>query len=157
MMRIPTLVKTGAGVGAAAAIGSIVTTPRSQWYQRLEKPAWQPPATTFPIVWTGLYALIALAGARALDRMAETDRRRFRRSFAGNLALNAAWTALFFGARRPGLALVEIAALDASNLQLLRRAWRSDRAAGAALVPYVVWTGFATGLNASIAVRNRRR
>lgn len=52
-------------------------------------------------------------------------------------------------------ALVEIAALDASNLGLLRRTWRADRLAATATVPYVLWTAFATALTAAIALRNR--
>ena len=155
-MRVRTLVQTAASVAATAAAGSAVTTPGSTWYRSLDKPAWQPPAAAFPAVWTALYALIALAGARALDRLPAAERRRFWRAYALNLGLNAGWTGIFFGARRPGLALAEIVALNSSNLTLLRRAWRADRLAGAALVPYVAWTGFATALNGSIAARNRR-
>jgi tryptophan-rich sensory protein len=38
---------------------------------------------------------------------------------------------------------------------LVREAAARDKAAGAALLPYAVWTGFATALNASIWRRNR--
>jgi tryptophan-rich sensory protein len=154
-MPTPTLVKTAAGAAAAAAAGSAATTPHSRWYQSLDKPPWQPPPAAFPAVWTPLYALIAFGSARALDHMSPPDRNRFWRAYAVNLGLNAGWTAVFFGARRPRLALLEIAALNASNLALFRRAWRADRLAGAALLPYVAWTGFATILNRSIASRNR--
>lgn len=150
-----TLAKTAAGVTAAATAGSLATTPKSDWYQSLDKPRWQPPPTAFPAVWTPLYALIAVAGARAIDRLHGTDRRQFRRAYAANLALNAAWTAIFFRARQPKLALLEILALDAANVALLRRAWHADRAAALALLPYVAWTGFATVLNAAIVSRNR--
>lgn len=153
-MRVPTLVKTAAGVAAAAAAGSATTTPGSDWYRSLDKPAWQPPQAAFPAVWTSLYGLIAFATARALDRMSPADRGRFWRTYAVNLGLNAGWTAVFFGARRPTLALLEIVALNSSNLAMLRRAWQTDRLAGAALLPYVAWTGFATALNRSIAARN---
>jgi tryptophan-rich sensory protein len=154
-MGIPTLVKTAAGVAAAAAAGSATTRPGSAWYRSLEKPKWQPPPAAFPVVWTALYALIAVAAARTLNRLPPADRRGFWRTYAINLGLNAGWTGIFFGARRPGLALAEIVALNSSNLALLRRAWRTDRLAGAALLPYVAWTGFATVLNGSIAARNR--
>ncbi|MGC1211186.1 MAG: TspO/MBR family protein, partial [Micromonospora sp.] len=129
----------------------------SAWYRSLDKPAWQPPPAAFPAVWTPLYALIAVAGARALDRTSGSQRARFARAYALDLALNAAWTALFFRARSPRLALAEIVALNAANVELLRRAWRADRLAGASLLPYVAWTGFATALNASLAARNPAR
>lgn len=61
------------------------------------------------------------------------ERRAFRLSYATNLLLNAGWTAVFFAARRPTAALAEIAALNASNMALVRRAWLVDRVAGAAL------------------------
>ena len=152
-----TLAKTAAGVAAAAAAGSLAATPRSDWYRSLDKPRWQPPPAAFPVVWTSLYSLIAVAGARALDRLHGTDRDSFRGAYAANLALNAAWTAVFFRARQPKLALLEILALDATNVLLLRRAWRADRTAALALLPYVAWTGFATVLNAAIAARNPAR
>ncbi len=106
-------------------------------------------------MWTPLYALIAVAGTRVLNRGDVADRRAFARSYGINLGLNAAWTALFFRARQPRLALAEIAVLNVSNLLLLRRAAKVDRLAGAALAPYVVWTMFATGLNAAIVRRNQ--
>ena len=153
-MRVPTFVKTAGATAAAAGVGSAATRADSAWYRGLEKPAWQPPAAAFPVVWTSLYTLIAVAGARALDRLSGAERARFRRGYAADLLLNAGWTALFFRARSPRLALGEIGALNAANLALLRRAWRADRPAGVMLLPYVAWTGFATALNASIAARN---
>ncbi|WP_433365401.1 TspO/MBR family protein [Actinoplanes sp. CA-142083] len=153
-MRLRTLVKTSAAVAAAAVAGSLATKPDSRWYKSLKKPSWQPPPAAFPIVWTSLYALLAVAGARVLDRAPESARAGFARSFGTNLVLNAGWTVVFFGARAPRAALAEIALLNASNLSLVTRAWRVDRPAAAAIAPYVVWTGFATALTASIATRN---
>ncbi|MCK9902348.1 TspO protein [Parafrankia colletiae] len=157
-MRSSTLVRTSLATAAAAGVGTVATRPDSPWYRSLDKPAWQPPPAAFPVVWTPLYALIALAGSRALDSSTSTDQRaRFRRWYGIDLALNAAWTPLFFRARRPRLALAEIVLLDAANVALLYRGWQADRPAGAALLPYVAWTGFATALNAAIAARNPTR
>ncbi|GAB1692557.1 TspO/MBR family protein [Krasilnikovia sp. M28-CT-15] len=154
-MRIPTLVKTAAAVTAAAFAGAAGTDPRSDWYEGLEKPSWQPPPRAFGLVWTPLYALIAVAGARVLDRTSGAERQAFRRAYAQNLALNAAWTPLFFAARAPVAALADVVALNVSNAYLLRRAWRADRTAAACLAPYVAWTYFATALNTAIVHRNR--
>jgi translocator protein len=153
-MRIPTLIKTSLATAAAAAVGSIAAAPGTRWYETLDKPAWQPPKIAFPLVWTPLYASLAIAGARAIDRADPDDRAALAASYGINLALNAGWTAVFFRAHRPRLALAEIVLLNASNLDLLRRTWKADRASGAAIAPYVAWTGFATALTASIARRN---
>ncbi|MBF9132404.1 tryptophan-rich sensory protein [Plantactinospora sp. S1510] len=157
-MNGSTLVKTGLATAVTATAGALATDPDSDWYRSLDKPAWQPPPAAFPAVWTPLYASIAFAAARALDASTSTAQRsRFRRAYGINLALNAGWNALFFQARRPRLALAELIVLNAANVLLLRRAWQADRLAGAALLPYLAWTGFATGLNAAIAARNPGR
>ncbi|BFU41894.1 tryptophan-rich sensory protein [Krasilnikovia sp. MM14-A1004] len=154
---MPTLVKTSAAVTAAALTGSLVTRPGSLWYRSLAKPRWQPPPAAFPIVWTTLYGLLAVASARVLDHAAGPARARFTRTLGVNLALNAGWPLVFFGARAPRAALAESALLTASTMSLLSRAWRVDRAAAAAVAPYAAWTTFATALTASIAARNRGR
>jgi tryptophan-rich sensory protein len=155
-MAIPTLVKTAAAVTATALLGAVSTDPRSGWYEGLNKPSWQPPPAAFGAVWTPLYALIAVGGARVMDRTSGEERRGFGRAYTVNLALNAAWTPLFFGAKAPLAALVDVAALNVSNAHLLRRAWRADRPAAACLAPYVAWTYFASALNIAIVHRNRR-
>lgn len=153
-----TLLATGAAVTATAVAGSLGTDIRSSWYRDLDKPSWQPPGWVFGPAWTTLYGLIALGTARAVDRASSpADRRALQRSLAANLVLNASWNWLFFRARRPGVALAEVALLEASTLDLARRAGRSDPTAGRLLWPYAGWVAFATALNASIARRNRPR
>jgi translocator protein len=155
-VRIPTWATVTAAVTATAVAGSIATDPGSMWYRRLRKPSWQPPPAAFPVVWTPLYALLAVAGTRALNRTTGADRAAFARAYGVNLILNAGWTAIFFQARNPTAALGEIAALNVSNALLLRRAVRADRLAGAALAPYLAWTAFATCLNGAIVRLNSR-
>ena len=148
-----TLIATALATATTAAVGALATRSGSRWYRRLSKPSWQPPAQVFPLVWNPLYALIAYGGARALTSADGAERDALTRTLAANLALNAAWPALFFRARSPRLALTEIIVLNASNLMLVRQA-RGAVGAGLLLVPYAAWTGFATALNASIARKN---
>ncbi|MGE5289893.1 MAG: TspO/MBR family protein, partial [Micromonosporaceae bacterium] len=142
------------GVAATAAVGSAAADPRSAWYRSLRKPSWQPAPPVYALAWTPLYAAIAYAGARALNRAEGRDRRRLARSFFLDLALNASWTPLFFRACRPRIALAEIVCLDIANALLIRRAWQADRQAAALLIPYAAWTVFATALNAEIVRLN---
>ncbi|MFJ5860237.1 TspO/MBR family protein [Pseudarthrobacter sp. NPDC092439] len=67
-MKLTTLAWTTAATAATAAAGAAATDPGSSWYIGLRKPRWQPPALAFPIVWTALYADLAVASAVALDR-----------------------------------------------------------------------------------------
>jgi benzodiazapine receptor len=152
--RRRTAVLVTAAVAGTAVAGSIGTRPDSTWFRSLRMPSWYPQPAAFPVVWTGLYASIAWAGTRALNRAPVSRRGPLARTLATNLALNAGWTWTFFRAERPGAAVVESAALDASTLSLIRAVGRHDRAAGAALLPYLAWTVFATALTEAIWFRN---
>lgn len=148
-------VLSAATVTATALVGGAGTDVRSSWYRRLDTPRWQPPGPAFGIAWTALYALIATGSGRALSAApTPAAARPYRRALALNLVLNAGWPWAFFRARRPALALAEVLVLEASTVDLVRRAGRLDRAGGACLLPYALWTGFATALTASIARRN---
>ncbi|MBB3085161.1 TspO/MBR family protein [Geodermatophilus sabuli] len=148
-----TRLAAAAGPLAAAVLGGLATDPDSRWFRRLDKPAWYPPPQTFGIVWTGLYAGTAWAAGEVLDRLGDRGR-PFARAYALNLALNTAWTPLFFRAHRPWLAAAEAAVLTASTVDLVRRASTVSGPAAAVLAPYAAWTAFATALTTAIARRN---
>lgn len=153
---------TAGAVAATAAAGSVATRDtRSLWYRSLRKPSIQPPATAFPVVWTFLYADLAVSTAVALARLdADADgpdtgaARSYQRALALNLVLNASWSWVFFKAHRIGPAIAVAAGLAASSGDLVRRTLRADRRAGCALLPYAGWCGFATVLTAAIWRRN---
>lgn len=167
-MKPMTVVWTAAATAATAAAGGIATDPDGRWYRRLRKPDWQPPAIAFPVVWTALYADLAVTSAVALDSggaaagtpetPAGRTRRRelaaYRGALAANLVLNAAWSWLFWRARRPWLAAAECAVLTVSSVDLVRRTHRLNRGAGVSLAPYALWCGFATVLSTAIARLN---
>ncbi len=148
------LPRTAAAVTLTAVVGGLGTDVRSRWYADLAKPDWQPPGWVFGPAWTTLYALVAVSGARVLARADAHERRRFARALGVNLSLNAGWSWLFFTAKRPDWALGEVAVLEASTLDLVRRAWAADRTAAALLLPYAGWVGFATALTAAIERAN---
>ena len=135
---------------ATTVIGSLGTKPDTAWFKGLKKPAFYPPAVAFPIAWTGLYAALAWSGTRVLNRTPEGERSKVARVLGTNLILNTAWTWTFFRARRPDLALVTIAALDISNVCLIKTFAKYDGIAAASQVPYALWTGFATALTEEI-------
>ena len=163
-MKLMTLVWTAAATAATAAAGGVATDPASAWYRQLRKPDWQPPAVAFPVVWTALYADLAVSSAVALDSHDPTDapgvktRRQeiaaYRGALAANLVLNATWSWLFWRARRPWLAAAECAILTVSSADLVRRTYHVNRGAGVSLAPYALWCGFATVLSTAIARLN---
>jgi tryptophan-rich sensory protein len=153
------VVVTSALSAAAAGVGGLGTRTDTRWFRRLDKPSWQPPAVAFPVVWTGLYALIAWGTGRAAQRAGEDAGPRARQRVlaltAADLTVNAAWCWAFFARESAGGGLATIVVLDALNVALLRECAEHDRAAAAALAPYVAWSTFATALNAEIWRRNR--
>ncbi len=142
-------------VGATAGIGAIATTPAlgSRWYRRLDKPPWQPPGPVFGPVWSAIYALIAASMLVARRRGGERQRPLFV-LFGTNLALNLAWTLIFFRGRSPLAAGVEIVILEGTTVALVVRAWPLSRLAALLLVPYAIWVAFATVLTWTIWARN---
>lgn len=156
-----TLAVVAGATALSALLGALATTPDSRWYRGLDLPRWQPPKAAFPIVWSALYADIAATSAMTLTGLEASGQHgeatRFRRAFAANLALNTAWSVLFWRVRRPGAAAVEAAVLAASSADLVRRVAGGSRRRAWALSPYAVWTGFAAVLTTEIARRNGRR
>ncbi len=145
----------GALVAAAAALGAraTVSSVRSPWYIALEKPSWQPPASAFGPVWTALYAALA-ASAWRVWRSDAPARGPALALWGAQLALNAAWSPLFFGMKRTDVALLDVALLLPMAGAYAWSAGKTDRAAGWMAAPYVAWTGFALALNASIVAKN---
>ena len=132
---------------AAAAGGLFGPGP---WYEALRKPAFTPPGWVFPIVWIALYVSMA-AGAWLVWKA-----RGLRGGagalvlFAVQLALNAAWTPVFFGLRSPGLAFALIVVLWLAVAATTAAFFRACVAAGALMAPYLAWVSFATALNFEI-------
>lgn len=125
------------------------------WYAALEKPSWNPPSWVFGPVWTLLYILMAVAAWRVWRIGGWKARSRELGAYLMQLALNAAWTPLFFGLQRPGLALVDIVMLLAAACWTALLFKRVDRLAAGLLVPYLAWLSFATLLNATLWWLNR--
>jgi len=123
---------------------------RDGWYRDLRKPSFTPPDNVFPVAWTTLYALIAYSGWRVWCAAPSRQRDAALRLWISQLAANAQWSKLFFGQRRPTLALVDVFALEGSIIAYIATAHKVDRAAAYAFVPYAAWIAFATVLNAEI-------
>lgn len=133
---------------AASATSVFVST--DGWYAGLLKPPWNPPGWLFGPVWTLLYTMMAVAAWLVWREGGWKAQKRALGLYLVQWALNALWTPLFFRLHWPGLAFAEILALDMAVLATLIALWRVKRLAGALMVPYALWLGFATILNCTI-------
>ncbi|MBK8037433.1 MAG: tryptophan-rich sensory protein [Verrucomicrobiaceae bacterium] len=139
---------------ALALLGFIVLTflapaagafsPPGAWYQTLEKPSWNPPSWIFGPVWTLLYLGMAVAAWLVWKR---GEQGHALRLYVVQLALNAAWTPVFFGAHQLGAAFIVIVCMWIAILLTLRAFWTVSRPAGLLFVPYLAWVSFASMLN----------
>lgn len=122
-----------------------------EWYATLQRAPWSPPNLAFPIVWSILYILIAVSGWLLFA----TDHRQLKHLWLIQLALNAAWSYLFFGRHWPLISLIEISLLAFCVLILIIGAWRVGlKLISYLLLPYTLWLILATSLNAYIVVFN---
>lgn len=128
------------------------------WYRALRKPRWNPPNWVFPPAWGLIYVLTGSAIVIAWNAadVGSPDRARVVMAAAVNLALNVAWSGLFFALRRPGWALVEVVALWLSIVWLLVVTVPVSAVCGWLLAPYLAWVTFASVLNARIVTLNPR-
>jgi benzodiazapine receptor len=146
-----------AAVTLAAAGGGLATRRSvATWYPELRKPSWTPPPQAFGPVWTVLYAQMAYSA----HRVARTPHPEASRALALwwlQLGLNAAWTPVFFGARRPGASAVVIGALLPAVAATASASARVDRTAGLLYAPYLAWSTYAAALNLEIWRLNSAR
>ena len=136
-------------VGAVAGVATVSNI--QGWYATLNKPSFNPPNSVFGPVWTLLYILMSISAWRVWRAPGpEGLRRRALGFWTVQLALNFAWSFLFFSLQMPGVALAEIVALLAALAVTLAVSWRVDRIAGMLLIPYLAWVAFASLLNFEI-------
>jgi len=150
---VPVVAAAAAGTAATGGKGTGVN---SAWYRSLTKPDIQPPKQAFPIVWTSLYADVAVAATVTQSRLTAKRRRRFRAALAVNMALNAGWCFTFFRARRLDLAVLSAGALALSSADLTRRAAKAGVGPTLGMGAYAAWCGFATMLSAAVRRANPR-
>lgn len=137
--------------GAAATTG-IIFKP-GQWYENLIKPGFTPPNWLFPVAWTLIYILLAWVGYRLA---AIPGSQVVLALWAAQIALNALWTPVFFGAHRVFTAMVIIALLWLVVAVMVLLAFKLDFISGLLLLPYLAWLCVAAALNFFILRKNRR-
>jgi translocator protein len=136
---------------AVGALGGIATASSvTTWYATLAKPSFNPPSWVFGPVWTTLYLMMGVSLFFVWRRDSTPERNRALVLFGVQLALNFAWSFLFFAAERPDLALVNIVLLDVAIFATIHVFRPLSRPAAAVLVPYLLWCLFATVLNGAI-------
>ncbi len=137
-----------------AAVGGTITH-LDAWYYALQQPAWAPPDYMFGVIWTAIFAMIAVSGFLVWQKA--PSRRDIEISlglYAFNGFLNLLWSFMFFRMERPDWAFYELIALWLSILALILFIRRFSVAAAVLLVPYIIWVTIAGVLNFQVVQLN---
>jgi translocator protein len=149
-----------AASAVVAYLGSQVTVGNVEgWYATADKAPWSPPNWVFGAVWTVLYTAMAVA-AWLVWRSNTPGRRPALAVYFLQLALNLAWTPVFFGlypalgSAALWLALAIIVALALAVAAAVLCFGPISRTAGLLMLPYLSWVVFAVSLNVWAAAHN---
>ena len=145
LVTVPAIVLLGSASGWLSNSGY-----GNDWFDGLDKPFFMPPGWLFGVVWPLLYLLLGLAVAMVLAEPPSAARRKALSLFFVQLALNFAWSPLFFAAHLIGVALVTIFVMTAIAAMAAGQFWRIRSLAGALMAPYLLWLCFAAALNGAI-------
>ena len=124
------------------------------WFDALAKPSFMPPGYLFGIVWPILYALLGVALAMILAAPPSPRRKTALILFFVQLALNFAWSPIFFAGHDIALAKIVIFAMAALAAAAAGQFLRIKPIAGWLMAPYLCWLVFAATLNAAIQQLN---
>ena len=134
----------------AGVIGSIFTVSSiPTWYASLVKPSFNPPSWIFGPVWTLLYTLMGIS-------LYLVWKNKFAvKLFVWQLIANSLWSIIFFGMKNIPLALIEIIVLLVLILATIMKFYKINKTAAYLLIPYLLWSSFATILTYSIWILNK--
>ena len=137
---------------SAGAVGTIFTISAiPTWYATLIKPSFSPPNYLFGPVWTILYILMGISIAIIWQKGIKTMKAREAvYLFIVQLALNAVWSPIFFGAKNLFIALIIIIFMWIFILKTIMAFAKINKIAAYLLYPYIAWVSFATILNFSV-------
>ena len=122
--------------------------------ETVKKPPLTPPGIVFGIVWTVLYALMAIGVARVAASPDSRQRQKAINEFIIQLTLNFFWSLIFFNVRSYGLALLWLAILWVFVVRMICAFRKTDNLAAVIQIPYLVWVTFAVYLNYGVWILN---
>ncbi|XP_046382542.1 translocator protein-like [Ischnura elegans] len=128
--------------------GLIVRPQLKTWYKDLKKPSWCPPNAAFPVAWTTLYTGMGYASYLVWRDGGgfDGDARLPLALYASQLALNWAWSPIFFHYHSFKWSMVNITLLWGNVAACAYYFWEINRPAGLLMVPYLGWLTLAAAI-----------
>jgi len=142
-------------IGTSASI--FTNTSLGSWFTTLNKPSWNPPNWLFGPVWTTLFILMGIAFALVWEEWKPKGNALAKVAmiwFVVQFIFNVLWSFSFFGLQSPLIGLINILILLVLIVITIWRFYGIKPVAAWLLVPYLLWTSFATILNGTILMLN---
>ena len=154
-MKKPRYILWIAAVEFVGIVSSLLSRQGMMLYREtVKKPPLTPPGTMFGIVWTVLYALMAIGAARVGAAPDSRARQKAMNEFFIQLTLNFFWSLIFFNVRRYGPALLWLVILWVFVVRMISAFRKTDSPAAWLQIPYLVWVTFAVYLNYGVWILN---
>ena len=125
-----------------------------EWFHSLNKPFLSPPDWIFVPVWSVLYVLMVLSFIFFIKGGMNKNKRLPLIFFIIQLALNLAWSPVFFGMQNILGALIIIVFMWLFTLLTIVYFLRHSILASILLITYLIWISFAFYLNFGFYVLN---
>ncbi|KTC90471.1 TspO/MBR family [Fluoribacter dumoffii] len=120
------------------------------WYNGLHKSTLTPPGWVFSLVWSLLYALLAIVGFMLWQNRSKPQIKTILNLYLVQLIMNWAWTPLFFHLHWIGFSFLWILLMIGLNALIILKVKNIERVVGLLLTPYFLWLIFASYLNGVI-------
>ena len=121
---------------------------KSKKYLSSKKPSWYPPGYVFGIMWTIIYLLYSYSWTQASYYPVINN------LFSVNMILNALWCFFFFYTENWIIALITLLGLCGILILQMNIFYKYNTLATLLLIPYLVWSLFATFLNITLIAMN---
>jgi benzodiazapine receptor len=132
------------------ALSGIASANAPAYYATLNKPPLAPSPKVFAPVWTILYAMIGIVGARIYFNYDQ----KTKILFVTQLILNFLYTVFFFALQSTILAEIDLILLLIVLFILSMKLYKQNKVDFFVFLPYVIWCCFATYLNTGVLLLN---
>jgi len=148
----------------AAALAALIAWKRSpthenpeleRQYDRLDKPAMEPPKSAYSVLWPALFSVMTLSALRIWNAPSGPERTRALSLWGGLQALNAAW--MWISPQQRLAQLAAAVSTFALTMFYARAAERVDEKSAKLVAPYAGWVSFANLLQGQLWAKNRPR
>ena len=139
---------------AVGGLSALLTRSGMKDFESIIKPALTPPSTVFPIVWSILFAVMAIGVGLIYLSPPSIDRTHGIIIYVLQLLFNFFWSIFFFNTKVYGFSFFWLICLFLLIALMIYKWYKVNKTAALLQIPYLLWVGFAGYLNYSVWMLN---